>query len=88
MSNGHFFAQLPARQRESLELYLQHGIGPGGFLTAVLCNDLVNTWIHADDVNRAALPVYVGWLVYEAPAESWGSRARVRDWIDRFVTAR
>jgi len=63
---------------ESLELYLNRGISGGGFLTAVLENDLREAFGRADDYNRSNLFNIVRYLWNHFPAEAWGSREKVR----------
>lgn len=53
----------------------------GGFLRAVLCNDLKEACARADIVNLWILPVYATWLYNEAPAACWGSPSKVDAWL-------
>lgn len=65
---------------QSLENYLMHGFEPGGFLTAVLANDLQMAVGRADHWNRDRLPEIVSVVVYKMPTISWGSYEAVKDW--------
>jgi len=65
---------------EALLRYVEHGIEPGSFLKAVLCNDLVDACGRADVYNRRKLFEYVEWLYNEAPADCWGSEEKVLKW--------
>jgi hypothetical protein len=56
-----------------LQRYIDHGIQPGSFLTAVICNDLRSAVSYADDENIANIPAYIGYLSNEAPIGCWGS---------------
>ena len=58
---------------DGVQRYLEHGIRPGDFLTAVLCNDLKEACGRADFTNRYLLFDIVNWLYNEAPLGSWGS---------------
>ena len=80
--NGHAlrYEKLPERFQDSLERYLEYGIQPGHFLTAVLCNDLMNAIGRADDESLAALPAVCKWLYNEAPGNAFGSKEKVIDW--------
>jgi hypothetical protein len=69
------------RMVESVRNYLEHGVPPGGFLTALLCNDLCEVCRQADDDNRCLLFATVSWFYNEAPPFSWGDAQRVKDWI-------
>lgn len=66
----------------SLLLYVRHGIPTGGFLTAVLCNDLSRAMSSA----HPSLPIgFVRHLVLYIhtylPATCYGSREIVNNWI-------
>jgi hypothetical protein len=57
----------------ALTLYIEKGIPPGPFLTAVICNDLMSAVSHADTDNIKLIPSYVKYLFNEAPGDCWGS---------------
>ena len=65
---------------ESLENYLMYGFEPGGFLTAVLANDLRLAVGRADHWNKDRLPEIVNEIVFKMPALSIGSYDAVKDW--------
>lgn len=65
----------------SLWHYIERGRDPGGFLTAVLCNDLTKAVSKADDRNVELIPNYVRLLYNHAPADCWGSEREMSDWI-------
>ncbi len=71
----------PLHMMESLERYVEHGILPGNFLQAVLCNDLTMAVGRADSVNIHLIPEYVKYLYNEAPSACWGSPEKVRAWV-------
>ena len=64
----------------NLTRWISHGVPPGHFLTAVLCNDLREAVVRADDVNLAALPDIVNWIRFNAPPACWGSTQAVNRW--------
>lgn len=72
---------VPLHTRESLEGYARRGWRPGGFVRAVLTNDLSEAAGRADHMNRRALPEIVALVQNELPMQSWGSEKAVRDWI-------
>ena len=72
---------IPERMMGGLTRYVEHGLQPGDFLTAVITNDLKEAVARADDENIKNLPAYVGWLYNEAPAACWGSREAMDAWI-------
>ena len=73
---------LPRSETEqSLRRYLDHRISPGGFLTAVLSNDLLEAMQYADRESREELFAIVCWLVRYFPSGCWGSPQRVHAWL-------
>ena len=75
------YSRLPGHMQDGARDYVEHGYEPGGFLLAVLCNDLTGAFGHADTENAAALGEWARWLWMEAPSQCWGSRAKVAAWI-------
>jgi len=61
--------------------YLEEGVPPGSFLSAVLANNLVQAFARADETNRAAMFRFAMFLHNEAPLDAWGSEQAVRDWV-------
>ena len=74
--------RVPDRMMASLRGYIKHGHPVGGFLFAVLTNNLKEAVGRADSENLANLPAYVGYLYNEAPAACWGSEAKVKAWLE------
>lgn len=68
--------------KDSLDLYAKHGCPTGGFLAAVLSNDLKDACARADSDNRHAIFDIVSYIYNNLPSGCWGSRERVRAWID------
>ena len=67
---------------EAIENYLIHGFAPGGFLTAVLSNNLFLAIGRADHWNRKALPDIVQQISQNMPGNSYGDPQTVQDWLD------
>jgi hypothetical protein len=65
---------------QSLENYLMHGFEPGGFLTAVLCNNLYLAVGRADHWNKQNLPRIVNEVFHKVPEIAVHSREAIRDW--------
>jgi hypothetical protein len=76
------YSTLPEHMRQGAEDYVERGYKPGSFLRAVLANDLVESFGHADDTNVAAMHTWAQWLFNEAPSMCWGSTERVDRWIN------
>lgn len=77
------YARLPAYMEAPARRYIENGINPGGFLTAVLCNDLVGAFARADSANHAHMHEWAKWLHNDIPAPAWGSPEKVKAWIER-----
>lgn len=74
------YTSLPAHMQDAMRRYVEHGIQPGSFLTAVLSNDLIDAMRRADDVNLHALPAYGRFLINEAPCGCFGSPETFQAW--------
>lgn len=77
------YSKLPVHMVQGAKNYIEDGIPPGGFLTAVLENDLVGSFATADGVNQEAMFTWAEFLHNEAPIAAWGSREAVLRWIER-----
>jgi len=70
-----------AQMMPSIREYIEKGRLPGSFLTAVICNDLSQACLHADQENLRNLPAFVHYFYWNAPSPCWGSADKVKDWI-------
>ena len=61
--------------------YFNEKIPPGGFLRAVLENDLMSAAGKADDNNSIILHVYTAFFYNHCPNDSYGSKEAVRAWL-------
>ena len=66
---------------QGIQGYINDHIDPGGFLSAVLSNDLRESFGRADSQNREDLFEIVCWLWNHAPVDCWGSAERVAAWL-------
>ncbi len=73
--------RVPEELHEGLIAYILHGQSPGGFLTAVLCNDLQDACQRADMTNRYRLFDIVNFLYNYAPPVAYGNGEKVSTWI-------
>ena len=71
---------IPDYMMDGIKRYVEHGINPGSFMTAVLENDLHEAASRADDENINNLPAYVAYLYNEVPTSCWGSPEKVAAW--------
>ena len=74
---------------EGIKRYVEHGVSPGGFLTALLTNDLTGALNRADVTNQSLLawtidedgesvtPAWIKWLIWDVPSNLCGSAAAV-----------
>lgn len=53
----------------------------GDFLRAVLSNNLMRAYMHADEVSTAAMRDIVTFVYNRLPSESWGSPERYAAWL-------
>jgi len=74
---------IPVEMQGGLERYLFDRISPGHFLTAVLENNLREAFSRGDLENTRVLRNYVLFLYNDVPANCWGSRERVTEWLGR-----
>ena len=72
---------IPKRMMDGISMYINHKIKPGGFLRAVISNNLKDAVGMADDENLANLPAYVSYFYNEAPSDCWGSEEKLNAWI-------
>ena len=82
------YSGLPEGLQDGMKLYVEEGIGAGGFLTACLENDLVGAVHRADDTNRPLIQNIVTWMYWELPIESWGTKEKVAKWRSEKVNER
>mgnify|MGYP001599856120 FL=1 len=79
---------IPSRMMEGIVRYIDHGIPPGDFLTAVITNDFKEAVGRADEENLQNLPAYVAYFYNEAPSDCWGAKEKMTAWIEAKRTAR
>ena len=74
---------IPEHMMDAIDRYVDHGINPGGFLTAVICNDLAGAFQAADHINKPIIEEYMWYFWNDTPSPCWGSEAKMRVWIER-----
>lgn len=72
---------VPEALHDGIVGYVCYGYRPGGFLSAVLCNDLSRAFASADDHNIAMMPAIVSFLHNNVPAVCWGSPQAFEAWL-------
>lgn len=76
------YDKLPEGLRGCVRRYITERVTPGGFLQAVICNDLRESFGRADDINRACLFEIVCWFYNNAPGQCWGSPEKAKAWLN------
>ncbi len=77
---------IPGQLLAALERYEKQGMRTGGFLYAVLCNDLMEAVNRADPEGLAALRDICLYVYNEMPSPSHGSKEAVEAWIEKTAT--
>ena len=72
----------------ALQDYVDNGSPKGGFLIAVLCNDLFGAAGKADDDNFETLAHVVGWCYNNVPSIARGSRDAYDRWCNAHLQVR
>jgi len=73
---------VPDRIIASLHRWTERRIRPGGFLSAVLRNDLKEACARADAESAENLHAIVSYCYQHLPAMCWGSDERFEAWRD------
>lgn len=74
--------QVPESLHDGLIEYIGARRPVGGFLAAILSNNLVDAVTRADDINRPQIATVVFFLLNYATATCWGSPAAVKAWLE------
>jgi len=75
--------KIPLVTFNGLERYVIKGIRPGGYLNAVICNNLFQALGQADQHNRHAIGTLATFINSKCPAACFGNPELVQDWIDQ-----
>jgi len=76
------YNMLPEYIQGTTQRYIEHGVPPGDFLTAVICNKLRQSLMYANDTNTRRLFDIVNFFYNEAPGHCWGSVKDMNTWIE------
>ena len=72
---------LPLHLQPGIHRFIDQGIRPGHFLSAILENDLALACRLAHPDVRSRIWDIVAYIDQEAPAGAWGNAQRVERWI-------
>lgn len=74
---------VPMRMRYHVMRYIHSRTQVGGFLHAVITNDLDGACTQADDENIKCIPAYIKFFYNVAPGACWGSPEAYENWISK-----
>lgn len=74
---------IPEHTQGALSRYIEDGYQPGGFLTSVLCNDLMGAVARADGENIWALKDICQFVYNCVPSDAWGSAAKMDAYMEK-----
>lgn len=75
------YEMLPEHMQDGMRRYVEQGIPPGGFATAVLENKLAESFLKADTDNTHYMREWAVFMWEEMPTAAWGSTEKVAAWI-------
>ena len=82
------YAAIPEYMRPGMLRYVKDHLKPGGFLVAVITNDLRGAVLAADDHNLPLIPLYVRWFGTRVGSGAVGSKEAMKKWLaEKPVTA-
>lgn len=73
--------RIPPHMMAAMQRYVQEGVQPGSFLSAIISNDLKEACARADDINKDLIWEYAHWFYNHAPSSCWGSPENMENWI-------
>ena len=73
----------PEHIREGMKNYVINRISTGGFLHAVLVNDLFCAIARADETNKLEIHKIIQFIHNELPTTCYGSQERYLEWLRR-----
>ena len=82
ISREEYECPFPYRIKKAFDRYVDMGIKPGDFATAVLENNLNRAVAYADEECMDHLREIVKYMYNEMPSGCWGSKEIVQKWID------
>lgn len=74
---------IPEYTKQCIDDYVQKGVPLGDFLTAVMANDLMESYRRADENNTKHMHDIVKYVYNYTPVICHGSYAIVEEWLQR-----
>lgn len=75
------YNKVPDHLHDGIVAYIVDGIIPGGFFTAVVCNDLRGAFERADQISINYMKAILTYMYCYAPSTCWGSVERMVKWV-------
>ena len=82
------WAHITMQCQEAIFNYLVYGWEPGGFLTAVMANDLYRAATVSDIANVDNLAYVAKFVVYALPQACYGNYDQIKNWLQLTDQAR
>ena len=73
---------IPQSTKYQIDEYVKHYIPTGGFVRAVLENNLMEAFYRADDMNASHMKDIVVYVYNKIPSTCWGSPEIVKLWLE------
>jgi hypothetical protein len=73
---------IPPSTKYQIDEYIKDRMPPGGFLNAVLSNNLMEAFVRADDNNAFHMKAILTYLYNDCPSACWGSPEKVEEWLN------
>ncbi len=67
---------------DAIERYIEKGIDPGSFLTAILSNQIMEAYMYADFADGTCMHSWAKWLYNYGDERYWGTPEIVEKWIE------
>ena len=74
-------SKCPVHLQKGVDRYVNERLETGGFLRAVLENDLTGALNHADPESRECLYEVWDYVNETVPPQAWGGRMEVLNWL-------
>ena len=68
---------------ETIDNYVKYKYPPGGFVYAVLSNNLMEAFNRADSINTKYMKDIVSYVYNHIPMDCWGSKEIVDKWLKK-----
>ena len=75
---------IPSHTKAVIDRYVRDHCPTGGFLYAVLTNDLFEAVARADEYNRECLSDICEYIQTHIPSIAWGNPEKVRQWLEPY----